>query len=98
MTPKTINMRRTGMKPPEGSVRIDRQSKWGNPFRIRVDGNRQTVIQKYRDWIPNQPELMKSIHELRGKDLACWCSPFPCHGDVLLEMANPPDDDFDFYD
>jgi hypothetical protein len=28
-------------------------------------------------------------HELRGKDLACWCPPDqPCHADVLLEIAN----------
>lgn len=27
--------------------------------------------------------------ELRGKDLACWCSlDQPCHADVLLEIAN----------
>ena len=27
--------------------------------------------------------------ELRGKDLACWCPVGqPCHGDVLLEVAN----------
>ena len=29
------------------------------------------------------------IHELRGKNLACWCRlDQPCHADVLLEMAN----------
>jgi hypothetical protein len=33
------------------------------------------------------------IDELRGKDLACWCEPGePCHADVLLELANTPDD------
>ncbi len=21
--------------------------------------------------------------------LGCWCSPLPCHGDVLVELANP---------
>jgi len=27
--------------------------------------------------------------ELRGKDLACWCAlDYPCHADVLLEIAN----------
>jgi hypothetical protein len=30
-------------------------------------------------------------HELRGKDLACWCPlGVPCHADVLLEIANVP--------
>lgn len=28
---------------------------------------------------------------LRGKNLACWCGlGEPCHGDPLLELANPP--------
>lgn len=28
-------------------------------------------------------------HELRGRDLACWCPlDQPCHADVLLEVAN----------
>lgn len=28
-------------------------------------------------------------HELRGKNLACWCKPGDlCHADVLLEIAN----------
>jgi hypothetical protein len=27
--------------------------------------------------------------ELRGRDLACWCSlDGPCHADVLLKVAN----------
>lgn len=27
--------------------------------------------------------------ELRGKNLACWCDVSePCHGDILLEIAN----------
>lgn len=30
-----------------------------------------------------------AYHELRGKNLACWCKPgAPCHADVLLELAN----------
>jgi len=29
------------------------------------------------------------VGELRGHDLACWCPlDQPCHGDVLLELAN----------
>lgn len=31
----------------------------------------------------------KSIEELRGKNLACFCKiGEPCHADVLLEIAN----------
>jgi hypothetical protein len=31
---------------------------------------------------------MEALHELRGLDLVCWCAQLPCHGDVLLEVAN----------
>jgi hypothetical protein len=34
--------------------------------------------------------INRSLAELRGKDLACWCPlDQPCHADVLLELANP---------
>ena len=32
--------------------------------------------------------VLKIKHELKGKDLVCWCAPQPCHADVLLEIAN----------
>jgi hypothetical protein len=33
--------------------------------------------------------LVKRLPELRGKNLACFCSlDSPCHADVLLELAN----------
>lgn len=35
--------------------------------------------------LPGKPP----VHELRGKNLACWCPlDQPCHADVLLELAN----------
>jgi hypothetical protein len=69
-------------------VYIGRPSKWGNPFTIGKDGDRDEVIRKYREWIVKQPHLLASLGELRGKVIACWCAPLACHGDVLLEMAN----------
>lgn len=33
--------------------------------------------------------VLNSLHELRGKNLACWCPlDQACHADVLLELAN----------
>ena len=69
-------------------VYIGRPSKWGNPFTIGKDGTREEVIKKYEEWIKNQPHLLKSLPELKGKVLACWCAPQSCHGDVLLRLAN----------
>jgi hypothetical protein len=31
---------------------------------------------------------MASLDELRGLVLGCWCAPRPCHGDVLVRLAN----------
>lgn len=67
-------------------VYIGRPSKWGNPFEIGPDGDRAEVIEKYRQWIQTQPKLLSDLEELRGKVLGCWCSPLPCHGDVLIEL------------
>lgn len=34
-------------------------------------------------------EVLRRLPELRGKQLACWCSlDKPCHADVLAELAN----------
>lgn len=71
-------------------VYIGRPSKWGNPFVIGKDGDRARVIQKYREWLIQQPNLMAALPELKGKTLGCWCSPQACHGDVLAEMAGAP--------
>lgn len=35
------------------------------------------------------PDLATIRRELRGKNLACWCGPGPCHADILLALANP---------
>ena len=36
------------------------------------------------------PEFVKAIKEVAesGKDLACWCKPGPCHGDILVSVFN----------
>jgi hypothetical protein len=69
-------------------IYIGRPSKWGNPFFMGIDGTRDEVIQQYREYILSKPELLADVHHLRGKILACWCKPWPCHGDVLAELAD----------
>jgi hypothetical protein len=60
------------------------QSIWGNPFPVKRYG-RAGAIQRYRDRLPTQPELLVRLPELCGRVMACHCAPKPCHGDVLLE-------------
>lgn len=70
-------------------VYIGRPSKWGNPFMIGKDGTRTEVIEKFRNWIVNQKELMESLTELKGKKLRCWClTKENCHGDILITLIN----------
>jgi len=69
-------------------VFIGRPSIWGNPFKVGEDGTRAEVIQKYREWILNNPRLLGKLHEIRGKVLGCWCKPYECHGSVLADLAD----------
>ena len=70
-------------------VYIGRPSKWGNPFVLGKDGNREEVIAKYKAWIEAQPALLEAAKkELKGKTLGCWCAPLSCHGDILVGIAN----------
>lgn len=93
--PRVIHVRDLAAHP--GAVYVGRPvsrrrlpgSPFANPFRIGKDGDRVTVIERYRAWLLAQPDLVeRARRELRGKVLACWCAPRPCHADVLLEVAN----------
>jgi hypothetical protein len=69
-------------------IYIGRPSLWQNPFKIGIDGTREEVIEKYREYILNKPELMERLNELKGKRLGCWCRPQKCHGDILIELLD----------
>jgi hypothetical protein len=83
MNTSVVNLRHAAY-----DVYIGRPSKWGNPFEIGKDGTRAQVVAKYREYILNNPELLKDLVELKGKRLGCWCSPQLCHGDVLVELID----------
>ena len=76
----------------DDGVYIGRPSKFGNPFVMGKDGDRDEVVKKYEQFLMARPHLIKAAkHELRGKNLVCWCAPLACHGDVLLKIANESD-------
>lgn len=87
--PQVLNARYVG-KHSSSRQYVGRPSCWGNPFIIGRDGTREQVIAKYLDWLYDQDYLLEQIHELRGKDLVCWCAPEACHADILIEIANDP--------
>lgn len=72
-------------------IYIGRGSPFGNPFVIGWDGNRQEVIDKYREWfyIEIQYEnFRQQVLALRGKVLGCFCFPKACHGNIIVEWLN----------
>jgi hypothetical protein len=82
-------------------VYVGRGSKFGNPYSHKegtqakwVVESREDAIRLYEEWLREQPELMATVKkELRGKVLACYCSPLACHADVLLKIANEEDNE-----
>ena len=73
------------------AVRIDRRTRWGNPFVIGRHGSRAEVIERYRIWLWGKIEkgeiALADLAALNGKTLLCHCAPKPCHGDVLAKAA-----------
>lgn len=92
--PKRIQRRRIkGWRMPPNCIYVGRGSKWGNPFKIGIDGTREKCVERYRLLIegniwtfPNKTEIQRV---LKGKDLCCFCPlDKPCHADILLKYAN----------
>lgn len=68
-----------------------------NPYQIGADGSREEVFALYKDWLVRQVDLgnVGVVEELErianlAKDsnvkLVCFCSPKPCHGEIIKEM------------
>lgn len=48
-------------------------------------------VPSYADQAAALDHMRGHLHELLGRDLACWCPmDQPCHADVLLYLANRP--------
>ncbi len=85
--------RQKGWRMPPDTVKVDRTTRFGNPFAIGPgSGPPAELVRQYREFIrqPEQAALAADIRQsLRGKNLACWCPlDGPCHADTLLEIAN----------
>lgn len=95
--------RAKGWRMPPNTVKVDRTTRWGNPFKVGDlhCPNAEEAVRMFRARLPGgklfrpaHPEshmgqIAANLNELRGKNLACWCPlDAPCHADVLLELAN----------
>jgi hypothetical protein len=89
--PQRIQLRRSkGWKMPENTVKVDRTTKWGNPFLVTPELTREESIALYEKMIAGKPAkdsplpvaqqrelrefILAHVGELSGKNLACWCS------------------------
>lgn len=72
-------------------IYIGRGSVYGNPYIIGRDGDRSEVLRKFKEYfygrLASDKQFKEAVEWLRGKDitLGCYCSPLPCHGDIILE-------------
>lgn len=108
--PRRIQRKRTkGWRLPPNTICVDRTTRFGNPFVVGKDGTAAECVKKYgemllpythakgtlEDFYLSSANVL-DIESLRGKNLACWCAlDQPCHADVLLEIANLPEDTHD---
>lgn len=73
------------------ATRVDRGSSWGNPFVIEKQNEEERarvcdLFEAYAVWRSTVDPTW--LVPLRGKNLACWCSPKRCHAETLLRLAN----------
>jgi hypothetical protein len=100
MTPTRVQRPWIWRDRPANTADITRATRFGNPF---SEGGRPTMVAQYRQWVTDpdaqpirgkrrtfRPPTPAELASLRGKDLACFCpvDGQPCHGDVLLKLAN----------
>ena len=81
------------------TIYIGRGSPLGNPYIIGKDGDRETVIAKYKDYLVQQisvdnQEIITALRDIKrdhNARLGCYCKPLSCHGDVILDLLDTID-------
>jgi hypothetical protein len=66
------------------------ESDFANPFLRQATTDRPGMVRRYREYLSEQPELLRRLRdgELTGRAIGCWCAPLPCHADVLADEVN----------
>jgi hypothetical protein len=88
--------RKAGDKAAAGTVKIDRTTRFGNPFSVR--GNvavecrcetREESVRKFMTWAldPQRQWYLDHLPTFLGQTLGCWCVPELCHGHVTLALV-----------
>lgn len=70
------------------AVRVDRGTRYGNPFILGEDGDRDDVCDLYESaYLPHKKGIASRCGELFGKVLVCHCYPERCHADSLVQLV-----------
>lgn len=94
--PRRIKYKKGGKLPPN-TVYVGRPTIFGNPFKVGRGITQEEAVRLYDEWLSGRlqvgndaaKKVLSSLHELKGKNLSCWCDDDkPCHADVLLREAN----------
>ena len=102
LTPRRIQLRRTkGWRLPAGAIKVDRSTRFGNPFRVTDDRTPAEAITVFTAWLTvdgcdaeipaRKASILSAITEITGRDLACWCRLCHQHQDgkpLGVECAN----------
>ena len=97
--PQRVQLKRSvGWKMPANTVKVDRTTRWGNPFTPADCGSVAAAVAQHGRWMRGEiaapggvePPPAEAIRAaLAGRNLACWCAlNGPCHADLLLTLAN----------
>lgn len=67
--------------------------RFGNPFAFETHG--VDAMRLYLDYVGQLLQsqahgslFARSVDQLKGQTLGCWCAPGPCHGEVLARLAD----------
>ena len=95
-TPRRIHWRGgQGWPQAQNAIYVGRPTKWGNPYKIGPYTRQEAVRFYERDLVSGKLPFSVNdiVHELKGKDLICWCKPgHLCHADILITLANAAPD------
>ena len=97
--PERVQLKRSkGWHMPANTVKVDRSTRWGNPFRPEDCGSLAAAVERHGQWLRGKAEAPDGKtppaddairRDLGGRNLACWCAlDGPCHADLLLKIAN----------
>ena len=71
MKPVRIQLsRRKGWRMPPNTVKVDRSTKWGNPFIVGTDGTRAQCIEWFRVMLAGQICISMRVPELPDAQIA----------------------------